>query len=113
MDLFTKMEFDDIIAKLKDEMEDVVKAELATFYRMSGVMIQMLMFEAEKQQITLEAEVSYMENYKALEELKDYENLSKLETSGGQTAFSLNPIGGKKKGNLPGMMGTMGNALMQ
>ena len=52
---------------------------------MSGVFIQMLMFEAEQQNTTLRADVKYMENYKALEEIKNFEHLS---LSGGAD-FSL------------------------
>jgi hypothetical protein len=36
----------------------------------------MLLFDAEQQKLTLHADVNYMENYKALEEIKDFENLS-------------------------------------
>jgi hypothetical protein len=46
------------------------------FYRMSGVMMQMIMFDAEKQNSTIKADVGYMENYKALQELKDFEGLT-------------------------------------
>lgn len=53
--------------KLSSEMEEAVNSELTVFYRMSGVMIQMLMFDAEQKNATLNADVSYMENYKALE----------------------------------------------
>ena len=42
---------------------------------MSGVFIQMLMYEAEQQNTTLRADVNYMENYKALEEIKNFETL--------------------------------------
>ena len=35
----------------------------------------MLMHEAESQNSTLRADVNYMENYKALEDIKDFENL--------------------------------------
>ena len=75
------------------------------------------MFEAENNQLTLNADVSYMENYKALDEMKDYENLSALEQESqmkggmGGGKFSLNPIGGKK-GKNPAMMGTIGNAMI-
>jgi len=40
-----------------------------------------------------------MENYKALDEMKDYENLSALESGGmkqGKNTFNLNPVGGMK-----------------
>lgn len=75
------------------------------------------MFEAEKEQLTLQADVSYMENYKALDEMKDYENLSALESGGmkqGKNTFNLNPVGGMKSKMQPaGLVGTIGNALMQ
>jgi len=45
------------------------------FYRMSGVMVQMLMYSAEQQKVTVKAEVGHMENYKALEEMKDFDEL--------------------------------------
>ena len=83
MDLFTKIEFDEIMSNLEKDMEEIVKQELTIFYRMSGVMVQMLMFEAENNQLTLNADVSYMENYKALDEMKDYENLTALEAESG------------------------------
>ena len=60
---------------LKSEMETTVRQELELFYRMSGVFIQMLMHDAENQNSTLRADVNYMENYKALEDIKDFEKL--------------------------------------
>ena len=79
-----------------------VRQELETFYRMSGVFIQMLMFEAEQQNTTLRADVNYMENYKALEEIKDFEGLS-LKTAD----FSL-----KKKNTVGSKLPTIGSAMM-
>ena len=61
------------MGKLSNEMEEAVSGELTVFYRMSGVMIQMLMFDAEQKNATLQADVAYMENYKALEQMKDFE----------------------------------------
>ena len=60
---------------MEGEMRDTFKAELEMFYRQSGVMIQMIMFDAEKQQSTIKADVGYMENYKALNEMKEFESL--------------------------------------
>jgi hypothetical protein len=51
---------------MEQEMRSTFKAELEVFYRMSGVMIQMIMFDAEKQNSIIKADVGYMENYKAL-----------------------------------------------
>ena len=45
--LFTAVDFEEIMNKLSQEMEEAVNSELTVFYRMSGVMVQMLMFDAE------------------------------------------------------------------
>jgi len=58
-----------------------------------------------------------MENYKALDEMKDYENLSAMDGGAGgmmkqgSNKFNLNPIGAKK-GKMPGLVGTIGNAMI-
>ena len=50
------------------DLDETVKQELQMFYRMGGVMTQMMLFDAEQQNITLKGvDVNYMENYKALE----------------------------------------------
>jgi hypothetical protein len=71
---------------------------------MSGVFIQMLMFEAEQQNTTLRADVNYMENYKALEEIKNFEQIS---LSGGAD-FNLT----RKKATAASKLPTIGAAMM-
>lgn len=95
---------------LSKDMEETVNNELQMFYRMSGVMVQMLMFEAESKNVTLEADVGYMENYKALEEMKDFES-RQIEGDMNSAAFMLNPLSGKS-GKLNSLGGKLGNALM-
>ena len=56
-------------------MRSTFRDELEIFYRMSGVFIQMLMFDAEKQSSMIRADVNFMENYKALEDMKAFEEL--------------------------------------
>ena len=64
-----------LLNEMDEEMQGTFKAELEIFYRMSGVFIQMLMFDAEKQNSTVRGDVNFMENYKALQEMKDFEEL--------------------------------------
>jgi len=64
-----------VVEDMENEMRETFKSELEMFYRMSGVMIQMIMFDAEKQNSTIKADVGYMENYKALNEMKEFESL--------------------------------------
>ena len=73
--IFTKNDMQAAFSKLRGEVELTVRQELEMFYRMSGVFVQMLMHDAEQQNSTLRADVNYMENYKALEEIKDFEAL--------------------------------------
>lgn len=64
-----------VLNDMEGEMRDTFKSELEIFYRMSAVMIQMIMYDAEKQNSSIKADVGYMENYKALQEMKDFENI--------------------------------------
>ena len=65
----------EVVADMEEEMSRTFRAELEMFYRMSGIMIQMIMFDAEKQNSTVKADVNYMENYKALSEMKEFEEM--------------------------------------
>ena len=87
----------EVLQDMEEEMRSTFKGELEIFYRMSGVMIQMIMYEAEKQNSTVRADVGFMENYKALQEMKDFENLEM------QSDFSLT-----KKGAMGGKLPTLG-----
>ena len=60
---------------MEGEMRTTFRDELEIFYRMSGVFIQMLMYDAEKQNSMIRADVNFMENYKALQDMKDFEEL--------------------------------------
>ena len=55
-----------VLKDMEDEMRVTFKSELEIFYRMSAVMIQMITYDAEKQNSSIKADVGYMENYKAL-----------------------------------------------
>lgn len=50
-----------------------------------------------------------MENYKALEEMKDFENLEGISIQKGNFLNPIGPAGIGKKGGLP----TLGSAMMQ
>lgn len=103
--LFTKVDFDDIMTKLQAEVNETVNNEVQRFYRMSGVMVQMLLYEAEQQNVILKnIDVAYTENFKALEQLKDYEDIAKIDGSLGVLGL------GPKK---PGMSwGGLGQAVL-
>jgi len=73
--LFSKDEMLEVLDDMQQEMRTTFKSELEMFYRMSGIMMQMIMFDAEKQNSTIRADVNYMENYKALQEMKDFESM--------------------------------------
>lgn len=64
--LFSKQEMEQVLDDMEGEMRTTFRDELEIFYRMSGVFIQMLMYDAEKQNSMIRADVNFMENYKAL-----------------------------------------------
>lgn len=94
--IITKVGFDEIMDKLKTELEEVVRQELQIFYRMSGIMVQQMLFDAEQKGFLLnDVDVHLMENFKALEQIKDFEAHSK------PVPVSLNPV---NKGGLGSVM---------
>jgi hypothetical protein len=42
------MEMEKVLEDMEDEMRTTFKGELEIFYRMAGVFLQMLMYDAEK-----------------------------------------------------------------
>ena len=64
-----------VLDDMEGEMRTTFKDELEVFYRMSGVFIQMLMYDAEKQNSMIRADVNFMENYKALQDMREFEEL--------------------------------------
>lgn len=64
-----------LLDDMEGEMRSTFRDELEIFYRMSGVFIQMLMYDAEKQTVTVKGDVNFMENYKALQDMKEFEEL--------------------------------------
>ena len=64
--LFSKQDMEGVLDDMEQEMRNTFKSELEIFYRMSGVFIQMIMYDAEKQKSIIHGDVNYMENYKAL-----------------------------------------------
>ena len=64
-----------VLDDMEGEMRSTFREELEIFYRMSGVFIQMLMFDAEKQNSQIRADVNFMENYKALTDMREFEDL--------------------------------------
>ena len=73
--LFSKQEMEQVLNDMENEMRTTFTDELEVFYRMSGVFIQNVMFDAEKQNSTIRADVNFMENYRALSDMKDFEEL--------------------------------------
>ena len=73
--LFSKQEMEQLLDDMEGEMRSTFRDELEIFYRMSGVFIQMLMYDAEKQNSKIKADVNFMENYKALSDVREFEDL--------------------------------------
>jgi len=64
-----------VLDDMEGEMRTTFRDELEIFYRMSGVFIQMLMYDAEKQNSMIRADVNFMENHKALKDMSEFEDL--------------------------------------
>jgi hypothetical protein len=107
--VFTRDDLEKAFGRGQAEAGEAVRQELETFYRMAGVFVQMLLFEAEQQGVTLRADVNYMENYKALEELKDFERLNLSASSLGSGEGGIAPL--KKKAGVGKLLPGLGAAM--
>ena len=72
-DILTRQEVETIFSRMEEDMNRTVKDELERITKMAGVFVQTLMSNAEGQGAKLEADVNFIENYKALEEIKQFE----------------------------------------
>ena len=73
--LFSRQDFDRIMDKMNEEVVECVQGELENFYRMAAVFLQMVLFEAEEQAVTLNADTKLMDNIKAINEMRDLESM--------------------------------------
>jgi len=62
-----------LVEDMDEDLTSTFKEELEMFYRMSGIFIQMVMQGAEEDEVTIRVEVAQMENYKKMQEMKDFE----------------------------------------
>ena len=69
-------EVESLILGLKDEIRITMDSELQNIVYMSGVYIKILMSQAETQGLQLQADISFIENEKAIEEMR---NIGSLE----------------------------------
>jgi hypothetical protein len=97
-----------IFLVIEDEVVSTFRIELDRFYKMSGVFIQMLLHDAEKQDANINAEVSFMENYKALEEIKQFE-----EEKESNKLLSMNSLMSKMASKLPTLLDKDDNKQLQ
>ena len=64
-------EVENLIKDLKSELRSTVDSELQNVVYMSGVYIKILMSQAETSNLTLQGDLSFIENEKAIEEMKN------------------------------------------
>jgi len=73
----------DDVETMTDELQEDVKgtceSEMTNLVRMSGVFIQMLLYQADQQDISLKAEASYIENQSAIENMGALEVLNAVK----------------------------------
>lgn len=70
-------EVENIIKDLKDEVRITVDSELQNIVYMSGVYVKILMSQAESHSLHLQGDISFIENEKAIEEMRNIGNVEK------------------------------------
>ena len=70
-DILSRAEVEGLISELRDEVKISLDSELSTIVSMSGVYMKILMLQAEAKNFFLQGDVSFIENEKAIEEMKN------------------------------------------
>ena len=87
-DILSRTEVESLISDLRDEIKITIDTELQTIVYMSGVYIKILMSQAESHNLQLQGDISFIENEKAIEEMKNLGNFLDREigkkTQGGR-----------------------------
>lgn len=83
-EIYSKEDVEQAVDALGEEMKNTLESELQNIVRMSGVYISSLMSQGEKSGLEMKGDVSFLEDHKALEEMK------RIET--GQKAAPLQPL---------------------
>eukprot|EP00357_Protocruzia_adherens_P019312 CAMPEP_0114996466 /NCGR_PEP_ID=MMETSP0216-20121206/14326_1 /TAXON_ID=223996 /ORGANISM="Protocruzia adherens, Strain Boccale" /LENGTH=229 /DNA_ID=CAMNT_0002360673 /DNA_START=227 /DNA_END=916 /DNA_ORIENTATION=- len=65
--------------ELQEDVKGTCESEMTNLVRMSGVFIQMLLYQADQQDISLKAEASYIENQSAIENMGALEVLNAVK----------------------------------
>jgi len=71
--VYSKEDVEKIIDQLSKEVQKTVTQEVEAFNSMAGLFTQMLLHDAEKQNVSLIADLPYLDNYKAIEDFKAFE----------------------------------------
>lgn len=69
-EIFSRSEVESLINELRDEVKMTLDVELQTIVYMSGVYVKILMSQAETYNFHLQGDVSFIENEKAIEEMR-------------------------------------------
>ena len=86
-EILSKAEVETLINDLHQEIKTTIDSELQNIVYMSGVYIKILMSQAESSNLVLQGDVSFIENEKAIEEMKNLGNFERdliKKTQGGR-----------------------------
>ena len=72
-EVYSKEDVEQAVDALGNEMKSTLESELQNIVRMSGVYISSIMSQGEKEGVTFKGDVSFLEDHKALEEMKRIE----------------------------------------
>ena len=86
-DILSRAEVESLMNELRDEIKTTLDTELQTIVYMSGVYIKILMSQAESNNLQLQADISFIENEQAIEEMRNLGNFDRdvtKKTQGGR-----------------------------
>ena len=70
--MYSKEDILDFFDKVKDQIRSSMNKEIGYFLNMNAIMVQLLLHDAEKQTISLQVEVSQIENIQNMKEMNEF-----------------------------------------
>lgn len=80
-DVYSKAEVESIISNFHNETKNTVTAELENIVYMTGVYVKILMIQGQKNAIFLSGDTGFLENQRAIEEMRGIEVAQRSESS--------------------------------
>lgn len=92
--MYSQEEIEDLFNRFKDYIKQSTEKEISYYLNMNAIFVQLLMHDAEKQTVTLQADIAQIENMKNMKEMNEFvSSISNLALPDLSSKSSLGKLG--------------------